>query len=172
MANWALVENNNITTVLDSLPKNWKNVSGLDKSSDKLDFLKSLGWYSIVKNHSEYNSATHYISKKIHTFADDQVTETIEISKKNFEPARNVGITEDLDPEEIIWNSMDPPERLRSERNKRLAESDWTQLPDVQASLTEEQKGKWLQYRQELRDITELYPEGICNLYDIVWPEA
>lgn len=41
-------------------------------------------------------------------------------------------------------------ELARSERNAKLAASDWTQLPDV--TLTEEQKAAWSAYRQALRD--------------------
>ena len=51
---------------------------------------------------------------------------------------------------------------LRRERDKRIAETDWTQLPDV----PEQTKLKWQQYRQELRDITDLY----SNMIDVVWP--
>ena len=42
---------------------------------------------------------------------------------------------------------------LRTERNLRLVNSDYTQLPDV--TLTEAQVEAWRVYRQELRDITE-----------------
>jgi len=42
---------------------------------------------------------------------------------------------------------------LRTERNMRLVNSDYTQLPDV--NLTEAQVEAWRVYRQELRDITD-----------------
>jgi hypothetical protein len=42
---------------------------------------------------------------------------------------------------------------LRTERNLRLENSDYTQLPDV--NLTEAQVEAWRVYRQELRDITD-----------------
>lgn len=49
-------------------------------------------------------------------------------------------------------------------RNALLAESDWTQLPDVPISA--EQKAAWAAYRQQLRDITDQpgFPDNI------VWP--
>lgn len=52
-------------------------------------------------------------------------------------------------------------ETAYAERNKRLADSDWTQLPDV--PLTDEQKTAWQTYRQELRDITSTpgWPDAI-----------
>ena len=42
---------------------------------------------------------------------------------------------------------------LRSKRNSILASSDWTVLPD--SPLSAELKTAWLEYRQDLRDITE-----------------
>jgi hypothetical protein len=42
---------------------------------------------------------------------------------------------------------------LRTERNMRLVNSDYTQLPDV--NLTAAQVEAWRVYRQELRDITD-----------------
>ena len=51
---------------------------------------------------------------------------------------------------------------VRTDRNKRLAESDWTQLSDAPVDSTE-----WAVYRQELRDITA--QEGFP--WEVVWPE-
>ena len=52
---------------------------------------------------------------------------------------------------------------VRDERNKRLFECDWTQLPD--APLTDEQKAAWQAYRQALRDVTQQ-----ADPFEIVWP--
>jgi len=54
-------------------------------------------------------------------------------------------------------------ELIRLKRNRLLAESDWTQLPD--APMTEEEKVAWVVYRQALRD----FPET-CDPYNPVWP--
>lgn len=43
--------------------------------------------------------------------------------------------------------------RIRMLRDRFLAESDWTQLPDV--TLSTEKKAAWTHYRQQLRDITQ-----------------
>lgn len=51
---------------------------------------------------------------------------------------------------------------VRAIRNSLLAESDWTQLPDVPQSI----KDLWTPYRQALRDITE--QTGFPT--DVVWP--
>lgn len=49
-------------------------------------------------------------------------------------------------------------ESLRPERNRLLAESDWTQLID--SPLDEETRSAWSQYRQELRDLTDNIDEN------------
>ena len=51
--------------------------------------------------------------------------------------------------------------RLRSKRNIRLKQSDWTQVADT--SLSE-----WVTYRQELRDITKTYQD--MNAEGFKWP--
>lgn len=43
-------------------------------------------------------------------------------------------------------------DEVRTERNQKLAESDWTQLPDAKTTVNTE---AWASYRQQLRNITE-----------------
>ena len=54
--------------------------------------------------------------------------------------------------------------KVRAQRGRLLAQSDWTQLPDVPLTTKEE----WAVYRQALRDITEQsgFPTAV------VWPTA
>lgn len=49
---------------------------------------------------------------------------------------------------------------LRTERDKKIAETDWWVLPD--RTPTQEQ----LTYRQALRDITN----NFTSIYDVIWP--
>jgi hypothetical protein len=56
-------------------------------------------------------------------------------------------------------------EALRKERDKRLAESDWTQIMD--SPLSTEARDAWIIYRQELRDI----PENTEDPANPDWPE-
>jgi hypothetical protein len=51
---------------------------------------------------------------------------------------------------------------VRAERNKLLAQCDWTQLPDAPADAA-----VWAVYRQALRDITTQ-----ADPFNIVWPTA
>lgn len=54
--------------------------------------------------------------------------------------------------------------KVRADRNKRLADCDWTQLSD--APLNSDQKADWATYRQALRDITNQ-----TDPFNIIWPE-
>ena len=49
---------------------------------------------------------------------------------------------------------------VRLQRNQRLAECDWTQLPDAPVDAV-----PWAAYRQELRDITQQ-----LDPFNLVWP--
>lgn len=63
---------------------------------------------------------------------------------------------------------------LRMWRDRLLAESDWTQMPD--SPLTDSQKTQWATYRQELRDMTDTYStvpltdKGVMDETQITWP--
>ncbi|PTU67638.1 hypothetical protein DB032_23310 [Chromobacterium sp. Panama] len=55
-------------------------------------------------------------------------------------------------------------ELLRIERDRLLAVSDKTQLPD--APYSAEQRTAWQAYRKQLRDM----PESVPDLDHVVWP--
>jgi len=46
-----------------------------------------------------------------------------------------------------------------------LRESDWTQIGDY-SLVSEEERVLWAEYREELRDLPETYPDSD----DIIWP--
>lgn len=50
--------------------------------------------------------------------------------------------------------------KVRADRNKRLSDCDWTQLPDAPVDAI-----AWAEYRQALRDIT-----GQDDPFNIIWP--
>ena len=54
------------------------------------------------------------------------------------------------------WNE------IRTQRNAKLMESDWTQLPDAPVDAA-----AWAEYRQALRDVTDQ-----TDPFNIVWPTA
>jgi hypothetical protein len=66
------------------------------------------------------------------------------------------------DPRALEERSRTTALEVADERNRRLAQTDWTQLPDV----PEQTRAAWVEYRQALRDITAQsgYP------FDVSWP--
>ena len=67
----------------------------------------------------------------------------------------------DMDADAIAATDAAQAKSVRDERNTKLAECDWTQLPDAPAD-----KAAWATYRQALRDITA--QEGFP--WTIDWP--
>jgi len=68
------------------------------------------------------------------------------------------------DAEEQAWNdgAFDRAMAdLRQRRNTLLSASDWTQLPDT--TLTTAEKTAWMNYRTELRNITN----GLTNVEQV-----
>lgn len=65
--------------------------------------------------------------------------------------------TEKAEREEFAWH------RLRVERDRRLAKSDWTQVEDAPKSMKQEYKS----YRQALRDL----PENTTDPFSPNWPD-
>lgn len=73
--------------------------------------------------------------------------------------------------EEVEWDAVaaTADERLqetqaaeiRQQRNAKLTECDWTQLPDAPVDA-----GTWVTYRQDLRDVTK--QQGFPT--DVSWP--
>jgi Phage tail assembly chaperone protein len=88
------------------------------------------------------------------------------------------GQLEALPPKQFEYQVMDyaqrqwvnPPDeaqwaRMRSERNRLLLDSDWTDTASAPARLGQARHQPWLTYRQALRDVT-LQPDP----FSIVWP--
>ena len=66
-----------------------------------------------------------------------------------------------------------PMKLLREERNKRIAETDWTQLKDIDLDIIRERN--WKNYRQALRDLPsksnpKLDSFGKLDMSSITWP--
>jgi hypothetical protein len=68
-------------------------------------------------------------------------------------------ITLQEDPQKIEDHKAALWSQLRTERNARLAASDWTQLQD--SHLSAEKKSAWADYRQALRDLPDEVTESM-----------
>ena len=67
-----------------------------------------------------------------------------------------------------------PMKLLREERNKRIAETDWTQLKDIDLDIIRERN--WKNYRQALRDLPaksnpKLNSDGELDMTSVTWPD-
>jgi hypothetical protein len=72
-------------------------------------------------------------------------------------------VVSELDPEVSAAKIEAQWAVVRTERNKLIANTDWTQLPD--APLTDAKAANWGSYRQALRDITTQ-----SDPFNIEWP--
>jgi hypothetical protein len=67
----------------------------------------------------------------------------------------------DMTDEEVQQRNDSKASEIRTERNQKLSESDWTQLADAQID-----KAAWATYRQALRDV----PSQAGFPWTIEWP--
>ena len=71
-------------------------------------------------------------------------------------------------------NNSEQMNLLREERNKLIAETDWTQLKDI--SLDSIREKNWKEYRQALRDLPngstpKLDSYGGLDMSSVTWPD-
>jgi len=103
------------------------------------------------------------LSSKIRQYVNAEVDFTNDVLLQNDSDGRGDYIKEwNLDiaqPTQAQLDALDAQAdfnvaitNLRTKRNKDLQDSDWTQLPDN--TLTSEQRNAWMQFRTELRNIT------------------
>ena len=74
----------------------------------------------------------------------------------------------------VELNAQEPFRLLREERNKRIAETDWTQLKDIDLDIIRERN--WKNYRQSLRDLPaksnpKLNEFGLLDMSSVNWPD-
>jgi len=70
--------------------------------------------------------------------------------------------------------TAEPMKLLREERNKRIADTDWTQLKDI--TLDSIREKNWKEYRQALRDLPndstpKLDNYGDLDMSSVTWPD-
>jgi hypothetical protein len=72
-------------------------------------------------------------------------------------------VVSDASAEEVTERTDDEAASVRQDRNQRLADCDWTQLPDAPVDAT-----AWATYRQTLRDVTA--QQGFP--WNVIWPST
>ena len=100
------------------------------------------------------------------TLAGDSYTNLQWLDKTQTKPTED-----EINAKIAELQAAEPIRLLREERNRRLAECDWTQYRDVSLS----NDADWKTYRQELRDLPskstpKLDEYGILDVSSVTWP--
>lgn len=157
MANYAHIENGEITGVYDLLPDNWRNISNFSALNDPA-FLESLGWRTIVKETPEYDLDKQALGLPSYRVENNTVIETIEvINLPTYQPVAPIIYTEEQQLLAKINTHIQAMAQLRMTRDTLLTATDFTQLADVIALNGEQLTTAYNAYRQELRDLPSLY---------------
>ena len=85
---------------------------------------------------------------------------------------------EEINAKVTELSNSEPMKLLREERNKRLSETAWTQLPDTLINTAVDYiplEQAWKDYRQELRDLPsksnpKLDSFGELDMTSVTWP--
>ena len=145
MANYAHVEDG-VVGHMGGLPKNWRNISGLNKSDGDDAFLKTLGFLPLVEVPATLGANDISTSW----------TTSITASKvTNTQGKRALTAAEKTDRTNSAFAE------LRRERDQLLNDTDWWVL---RGSITEAQTT----YRQALRD----FPANTADPANPTWPVA
>lgn len=171
MAKWAYVNQDGIVEEThDILPQSSKNISNLYMLEWDKDILNSVGWYQV-------EDRTQPLPNQI-TYTYGQPTFTFDANKKIVIQASEIIETADNSNSAEVFRlqRQNFMTYLRTERDKLLAASDYTQLADIQnnPNTTQAMKTAWTTYRQQLRDLPYVYNSGsnatMVNTNEIIWP--
>ena len=100
----------------------------------------------------------------------DIVYENIQLVDKN----KTLPTKDELNSKLGELKKEEPMKLLREKRNKLIAETDWTQLKDIDLDIIRERN--WKNYRQALRDLPaksnpKLNSIGELDMSSVVWPD-
>ena len=87
--------------------------------------------------------------------------------------AQGIPTEEEVNAKLSELQAEEPFKLLREQRNKLIAETDWTQLKDIDLDIIRERN--WKNYRQALRDLPaksnpKLDSRGILDVSSVTWP--
>lgn len=152
---WVFIEDGIIKEKQEFLPVNWGNITNLYLAENDLEYLKSLGWFKVTPRYVDYDSKISRIQNYEYSIEGDNVFEINVVVPRS---------EADMQERYEIFMS-----NLRKERDKRIAETDWTQLQDVKSSHNETWNSNWVTYRNSLRNITNAYT-NYSDIGEIIWP--
>jgi len=160
MTKFALVEDNQVTEVVEQLPVNWRYISNLYVLSDELETLKQHGWYLIVKYNEQYDSNSYELSESQYVFRDGQVFE----QRTVVERPQQVSSFDGYDQEAAQWRN------IRTQRDAKMKQFEWRYsryYRQLRLNLTPTDSLEDLdRYMQALADI----PSNFTTPDSLVWP--
>ena len=88
--------------------------------------------------------------------------------------SQTIPTEEELNSKISELQTEEPFRLLRKERNRLIAETDWTQLKDIDLDIIRERN--WKNYRQVLRDLPansnpKLNSNGDLDMSSVTWPD-
>lgn len=142
MAQYALIQEDQITNLFDSIPSSFDNsISGFDKLND--EEREQFGFFKVEQpDLSGYNPQLHDIVSAQHKLVDGRPVYDVVYQSKYSEEELDAKSRNDF------WSLV------RVHRDHRLNKSDWALMADVVERKGESWKNEWARYRQFLRDIT------------------
>ena len=145
---YAHVENGSID-YMGSLPKNWRNISGLILSDGDNTFLKTIGWLPVTETNvtPAYNEV----------YDTDQIT----INADNVQLVHRV---KSMTAQEKSDRDASHLQSMRQQRDEKLVETDFYALSDVTMSADMET------YRQALRDLPATADMTKWETAEWAWP--
>jgi hypothetical protein len=142
---FVVLDNNGVPQKITSRP-NWYNEDGQLVSDE---FLNSENYYNY------FISSQPICDPYVEMVQESDLKEFfVDHENKNVIQVWKIVELSEQEKEEYVKNRWT---QIREERDKYLIKSDWTQLPDV--NLTDDKKGEWATYRQELRDVMTKYED-------------
>ena len=169
MAKYALVEDNKITGVYESLPRTWRNYSNFDALKEDTSTLNSLGWQEIQHSTQEYDKTKFKQGNVTHTLVDGKVIESKTLVTKNLPNQQfftNYELTDSGPTEGDIAYQW---KHVREERDRLMKDADWKVLRYERETRLEKTPTddivKLDAYMQSLADITKQ-----SDPFNITWP--
>lgn len=106
---YAHVEDGQITYGPDVLPRNWRNVSGINKAS--AEDIKGLGWLPATKTEPTFDPTTHKKGDRVDTITANDVNVTWEVVAKSADELAE-GVKSAAQAEIRRLESLETPRRI------------------------------------------------------------
>ena len=160
MAEYALIEDGQITELAGELPDSWRNVSGLQAMRNDEEFLAKLGWVKIKKTEVALNPFTQSLGPPRYIVQEDG-----SVVQENDVITHEQEIQAQYIPSQLTWEEVRSRRAAlmsaMSYRYERWQRNDRLGLPQVD-NLDEMDT-----YMQKLADVTTEFAET----RDIIWPQ-